>query len=451
MTRTGSSTLQRCSFCRRSQEEVHRLIAGPDNVFICDECVALCQEILDEEPRPSEVDFALEAIPTPSEIFEKLNEYVVGQERAKKVLSVAVYNHYKRIRSQARSSDVELQKSNILLIGPTGCGKTLLAQTLAKILNVPFTIADATSLTEAGYVGEDVENILLHLIQAADYDIARAEKGIVYIDEIDKIARKSGDNPSITRDVSGEGVQQALLKIIEGTVANVPPQGGRKHPHQEFIQINTTNILFICGGAFDNLEDIIAKRVEEKSRIGFAGVREMVETASSMPARLDPDDKNERELLRVEREMRRKARLLQEVTPDDLLKYGMIPEFVGRIPVVVSLEPLDREMMKRILIEPKNALTKQFQRLFALDNVELVFTEDALEAAATEAFKRKTGARGLRTILEEALLDVMYEIPSRPEIKKCIVDADAILGRRAPLLLTQADHVVPPSDLKETA
>jgi len=429
---------------------VHRLIAGPDNVFICDECVALCQEILDEEPRKRDVEFGMEAIPTPSEIFAKLNEYVVGQERAKKVLSVAVYNHYKRIRSHSGGSDVELQKSNILLLGPTGCGKTLLAQTLAKILNVPFTIADATSLTEAGYVGEDVENILLHLIQAADFDIARAERGIVYIDEIDKIARKSGDNPSITRDVSGEGVQQALLKIIEGSVANVPPQGGRKHPHQEFIQLNTANILFICGGAFDNLEDIIARRIEEKSRIGFASARE--EQSEQTPAVRESElDRAERELQRVEREMRRKSRLLCELTPDDLLQYGMIPEFIGRIPVMVNLEPLDREMMKRILVEPKNSLTKQFQRLFALDGVELVFTEDALAAAAVEAFKRKTGARGLRTILEESLLDGMYEIPSRPEIKKCVVDADAILGRRAPLLLTQSDHAVPSDDLKETA
>jgi ATP-dependent Clp protease ATP-binding subunit ClpX len=451
-TRTGASNVQRCSFCRRSQDEVGRLIAGPDQVFICDECVDLCKEILDEEPKDTKDAVTLDTMPSPREIYERLNEYVVGQERAKKVLSVAVYNHYKRIRMHGRPADVELQKSNILLIGPTGCGKTLLAQTLAKVLNVPFTIADATSLTEAGYVGEDVENILLHLIQAADFDVARAEKGIVYIDEIDKIARKSGDNPSITRDVSGEGVQQALLKIIEGTVANVPPQGGRKHPHQDFIQINTANILFICGGAFDNLEDIVGKRVEERGRIGFtraeraAGLEACAPSGKALAGLGD----EERELARVEREMARRAALLRELIPDDLLAYGLIPEFVGRLPITVSLDPVDRCMMKRILTEPRNAITRQFQRLFGMDHVELVFTEDALDATATEAFKRKTGARGLRTIIEETLLDVMYEIPSRPDIRKCVVNADTILRRQPPLLITQSDHTAPAA-LKETA
>lgn len=449
----GTAT-QRCSFCRRGQDEVNRLIAGPDQVCICDECVALCKEILDEEPQESNDELILDTIPSPKEIFERLNEYVIGQERAKKVLSVAVYNHYKRVRSQVKSPDVELQKSNILLVGPTGCGKTLLAQTLAKVLNVPFTIADATSLTEAGYVGEDVENILLHLIQAADFDVTRAEKGIIYIDEIDKIARKSGDNPSITRDVSGEGVQQALLKIIEGTTANVPPQGGRKHPHQDFIQINTSNILFICGGAFDNLEDTIAKRVESKNRLGFASVKGHTDRVAGEecgdPARLTADSE-ERELILVEREMRRRSRLLRHLAPDDLLQYGLIPEFVGRIPLAVNLDAIDRATMRRILVEPKNSISRQFQHLFALDNVELILTDEALDATASEAFKQKTGARGLRTIMEETLLDVMYEIPSRPEIRKCIVDAETILRRRGPLLMTQSGHALPDEELKETA
>jgi len=453
-SRSGGVGSQRCSFCRRGQDEVTRLIAGPDQVYICDECVALCKEILDEEPQESSGELVLESIPSPKEIFQRLDEYVIGQDRAKKVLSVAVYNHYKRIRLQAKSPDVELQKSNILLIGPTGCGKTLLAQTLAKVLNVPFTIADATSLTEAGYVGEDVENILLHLIQAADHDVARAEKGIIYIDEIDKIARKTGDNPSITRDVSGEGVQQALLKIIEGTTANVPPQGGRKHPHQDFIQIDTSNILFICGGAFDNLEDAIAKRVEEKSRIGFMSSKGQFERRAREKTVIDENDPvacEERELEQVEREMHRRNKLLRRLTPDDLLQYGLIPEFVGRIPLAVSLDAVDRVMMRRILVEPRNSIARQFEHLFSLDDVELVFTDDALDATAAEAFKQKTGARGLRTIMEETLLDVMYEIPSRPDVKKCVVNAETILRRQEPLLLTQVDHVRPDEELKETA
>lgn len=404
-----------CSFCSRSQEQVNRLIAGPDSVFICDECVELCREILAEEAAtPRGEMLSIKTLP-PREIYRRLNQYVVGQERAKKVLSVAVYNHYKRIMNGTSPDDVELGKSNILLIGPTGCGKTLLAQTLAKILDVPFTIADATTLTEAGYVGEDVENILLSLIQAAENDLPRAERGIIYIDEIDKIARKSGDNPSITRDVSGEGVQQALLKIIEGTTANVPPQAGRKHPHQEYIQLNTSNILFVCGGAFDGLERIVGDRVADRRTAGFKG-----------------------ETQRAAREMSQ-SELMRHVTSDDLVQFGLIPEFVGRVPVIVSVDPLDEKMLIKILTEPKNAIIKQYQKLFNLDRVELVFTDDALTAAAQEALRFKTGARGLRTIIEEVLLDVMYEIPSRQDIRKCVINADTIRSKTRPLLLTHAE------------
>ena len=403
--------VQVCSFCRRTQDEVNRLIAGPDRVYICDECVDLCKEILQEEVPPvAPAEFSMSHTPSPKQIYEKLNEWVVGQERAKKVLSVAVYNHYKRIAVGAQG-DVELQKSNILLIGPTGCGKTLLAETLARILDVPFCIADATALTEAGYVGEDVENILLRLIQNADYDVERAQKGIIYIDEIDKTARKSGDNPSITRDVSGEGVQQALLKIIEGATANVPPQGGRKHPHQDFIQINTANILFICGGAFDELDKIIAERVGARGQIGFPR---------------GGHGQRQRELTATE--------LLRQIIPDDLLKYGLLPEFVGRLPVTVSVDPLDQDTLVKILTEPRNAIVKQYQRLFTLDGVSLEFTPDALTTAAAEALKHKTGARGLRTIIEETLLDVMYEIPSRPDIKRCLITADTIRDITGPQL-----------------
>jgi ATP-dependent Clp protease ATP-binding subunit ClpX len=407
---TDSNEQLLCSFCGKSQRQVKKLIAGP-GVYICDECIDLCNEIIDEE-LAAPPSFDIENLPKPREIYDVLNEYVVGQEQAKRSLSVAVYNHYKRVQMmQSEDHDIELQKSNILLLGPTGCGKTLLAQTLAKILNVPFAIADATALTEAGYVGEDVENILLKLIQAADYDVKKAETGIIYIDEVDKIARKA-DNPSITRDVSGEGVQQALLKILEGTTASVPPQGGRKHPHQEFLSIDTTNVLFICGGAFANLDRVIERRIGHQG-VGFSA------TIQS-------------------KEQRDTGEIFQHCLPEDLIQYGLIPEFIGRLPVMSAIHQLSREELMKILTEPRNALVKQFQRFFQFDGIELVFADESLISVADKALERETGARGLRSIIEEVLLEVQFELPSRRDVRKCVVTRDTIEKGTSPTLVTVA-------------